>query len=116
MKLITPSAICCILVLAALVVASATSLDVKGIETVANTVADPRDSAADYAESFRHLATIIGDGEAAKGLDAAPGSPEYQAALHVLRSDISRAQWLYYDDKDVSRSLSLLATRIESAF
>ncbi|KAJ2384393.1 hypothetical protein GGI05_005021 [Coemansia sp. RSA 2603] len=110
------SAIQCILVLASYVAASGAPLDVKGIETVANSVVVPRDKPADYAGLFRHLATVFGDGEAAKGLEGVPGSPEYQAALHVLRSDISRAQWLYYDDKEFSGYLNILAMRIESAF
>ncbi|KAJ1862755.1 hypothetical protein H4R99_004892, partial [Coemansia sp. RSA 1722] len=91
-------------------------LDTQAIGTIAQTIALPKDSVSEYADAFRHLAAVLQDTTTLNALNNSPGSKQYQQALHTLRSDISRAQWLFYDDKTVSDNLNILAARVESAY
>ncbi|KAJ1823031.1 hypothetical protein LPJ56_000349 [Coemansia sp. RSA 2599] len=102
--------------IAGAVTADNNRLDTLAIGTIANSIAKPRENMLEYADAFRQLAKVLQDKPAERALDNPPGSKEYQQALHTLRSDISRAQWLFYDDKTVSDSLSILASRLESAY
>ncbi|KAJ2000421.1 hypothetical protein GGI04_004157 [Coemansia thaxteri] len=89
--------------------------DKAKIGTIARSVIPTNMAPKEYIGAFQQLAVAFEDRAAAKELNADLKTPELAHGLRALLSDVERAMWVFYDDKETLSYLRLLSSRIKSS-